>query len=146
MAGARLRGDRMAERRKAAGLLQGDLAAKLGTRDRRVGEWERGEQQPQPRYLLALAHALGVEPLSLLAVDQQDPPLLVLRLAAGLTLRELTAASRIPQTTYVRLEVGVSRSETTAAMVAALAATFGTDVEHVQRAVIRSRTELDARP
>ena len=78
MAGARLRGDRVAELRKAAGLLQTDLAAELGTRVRRVGEWERGEQQPQPRSVPALAAALKVDPLELLDIDPDDPPLMAI--------------------------------------------------------------------
>lgn len=82
---AKLRGARLAELRKAAGWRQADLAAQLGTRDRRIGEWERGEQQPQPKQLVRVAAALGVHALDLLDVDPEDPPLLALRLAAGLT-------------------------------------------------------------
>ncbi len=141
MGEARLRGDRMAELRKAAGLRQGDLAAQLGTRDRRVGEWERGEQQPRPQYLLAIAAALNVAPLELLDVDPQDPPLLALRLAAGLTLRELAAASGIPFSSYQRLELGISRGEPSAAAAAALASALGVAAPRVQRATARSRDQ-----
>ncbi len=138
---ARLRGDRMAELRKAAGLRQSDLAAQLGTRDRRVGEWERGEQQPRPQYLLAIAAALNTDPLELLDVDPQDPPLLALRLAAGLTLREMAASSGIPLSSYQRLELGISRSEPSATATAALASALGLALPRVQRATARSRVE-----
>ncbi len=57
--GPRLLGDHVAELRKAAGMLQTDLAEQLGTRDRRVSEWERGEQQPQPLHLVAIAPSPG---------------------------------------------------------------------------------------
>ena len=109
MAGARLRGDRVAKLRKAAGWLQADLATQLGTRDRRVGEWERGEQQPQPRSVAELAAAFQIDALDLLDVDPDDPPLLALRLAAGLTLIEVADASGVPYSTYRRLEGGLVR-------------------------------------
>lgn len=144
MAGARLRGDRVAELRKALGLLQTELAEQLGTRDRRVGEWERGEQQPQPRHLVALARALAVDPLSLLDVDQQDPPVLALRLASGLTLKELAETSGVPQTTYLRLETGVGRSATPVTVLEPLAAVLGVTRARLHRAVVHSRA--DRRP
>lgn len=141
MGQARLRGDRLAELRLAAGLRQSDLAEQLGTLDRRVGEWERGEQQPRPRYLQAIAAALNVDPLELLDVDPRDPPLLALRLAAGLTLRELAAASGIPYSSYQRLELGISRSEPSAATATALASALGVPAHRLQRAIARSRAE-----
>lgn len=139
--GPRLLGDHVAELRKAAGLLQTDLAEQLGTRDRRVSEWERGEQQPHPRHLVAIARALSVEPLSLLDVDQEDPPVLALRLAAGLTLEELSRVSGIPRTTYLRLETGVGRTQAPDNVLQALAAGLRVPQERVHRALRRSRAE-----
>lgn len=141
MAGARLRADRLAVLRKEAGLLQTELAAKLGTSDRRVGEWERGQAQPQPRYLLTAAQALGVDALQLLDVDAQDPPLLALRLSAGLTLHQLAAATGVAVTTYVRLEKGNVRSEPGRDLLQALAAALGVESDRVEQAVTRSRAE-----
>ena len=141
MVGARLRGDRVAELRKAAGWLQADLAAELGTRDRRVGEWERGEQQPQPRSVAELAAAFQVDPLELLDVDPDDPPLLALRLAAGLTLTEVADASGVPYSTYRRLEGGLLRSEPAAAVVKALAPVFQVPVAKLRRALQRSQMD-----
>lgn len=109
MSGARLRGDRVTQMRRAAGQRQVDLASRLGTREQRVGEWERGTQQPHPRQLVALARELQVQPLQLLDVDAEDPPLQALRLAAGLTLHEMAQASGLAFSTYRRLEVGAVR-------------------------------------
>lgn len=142
MAQARLRGDRVAELRRSAGWLQADLAARLGNTEQRVGEWERGVQQPQPRHLTRLAEALGVAPLNLLDVDQEDPPLRALRLAAGLTLHQIAAASGIAYSTYHRLENGVARDEAaTAAAADALASPLGVSAARVLRALTRSRAE-----
>lgn len=136
-------GVRVAELRRAAGLLQTDLAEQLGTRDRRVSEWERGEQQPRPRHLVAIARALSVEPLSLLDVDQQDPPVLALRLAAGLTIEELSRVSGVPRTTYLRLEAGVGRSEAPENVLQALASGLRVPQRQLRRALRRSRAERD---
>lgn len=141
MAGARLRGDWMGALRKAAGLTQSDLAAQVGTLDRRVGEWERGQQQPRPHYLVGIARALQVDPLELLDVDPDDPPLLALRLAAGMTLRELAASSGIPFSSYQRLELGVGRSEPSESVIASLASALEVSRPRVRRALARSRAE-----
>lgn len=146
MAQARLRGDRVAELRRAAGWLQTDLAARLGNTDQRIGEWERGVRQPQPRHLMRLAQALGVAPMELLDADQQDPPVRALRLAAGLTLQELAAASGLAYITYHRLENGLKRSEAaTAAAADSLAPVLGVSSEQVLRALARSRAERPSR-
>ena len=141
MAAARLRGDLVAELRKAAGWLQADLAAQLGTRDRRVGEWERGEQQPQPRSVAELAAAFQVDPLALLDVDPDDPPLLALRLAAGLTLTEVASASSVPYSTYRRLEGGLLRGEPAAPVVKALAPVLQVGVAKLRKAMQRSQMD-----
>lgn len=145
MGEARLRGARLAALRRAAGLVQSDLAVHLGTVDRRVGEWERGEQQPRPHYLVAIAAALDVDPLELLDVDPQDPPLLALRLAAGMTLRELAEASGIPFSSYRRFERGVGRAAPGGDVVDALASALGVTPQQVQRAAACSRAERLAR-
>lgn len=108
---------------------------------RRVGQWERGLEQPQPKYLPLLAAALQVEPLELLTVDRHDPPLLALRLAAGLTLTEVAAASGIPYSSYHRLEHGLIIADTTAATTKALARKFGVTTDQILRAAARSRAE-----
>lgn len=142
MAGARLRGLRVARLRILAGWTQRQLADELGALGRRrVGQWERGLEQPQPRYLPLLAAALQVEPLELLAVDRNDPPLLALRLAAGLTLTEVAAGSGIPYSSYRRLEHGLIVADPTAVTAKDLASTFGVTTGQLLRAAARSRAE-----
>ena len=141
MAGARLRSLRVARLRTLAGWTQAELATELGLGRRRAGQWERGLEQPQPRYLPLLAAALQVEPLELLTVDRHNPPLQALRLAAGLTLTEVAAASGIPYSSYHRLEHGLIVADTTAATAKALARTFDVNDDQILRAAARSRAE-----
>lgn len=103
----------------------------------RVSEWERGDLHPHPRHLLALARALDVAPLALLDCDPQDPPLTALRLAAGLTLRDVEERAGVPYASYRRLESGLNRRGPTAAVLDALAAALGVDAHQLQRAVAR---------
>lgn len=143
MADARLRTERLASLRKAAGLRQSDLAEMVGSpgRDRRVGEWERGEAQPRPEHLVRLAAALGVHPLELLEVDPDDPPLVALRFAAGLTLAKVSQASGLSTKAFLRLETGVSVSDADPAAAERLAAALGVSVERLVRACARSRAD-----
>jgi len=62
-------------------------------------------------YLLGDRGSAGDRSLELLDVAPQNPPLLALRLAVGLTLRELAALNGVPNSTYQRLETGTSCSE-----------------------------------
>jgi len=142
VAGARLRSLRVARLRTLAGWTQAELAIELGASGRRrVGQWERGLEQPQPRFVPLLAAALRVEPLELLAVDRNDPPLLALRLAAGLTLTEVAAASGIAYSSYHRLEHGLIVADPTVATAKALARAVGVTNDQILRAAARSRAE-----
>jgi tetratricopeptide (TPR) repeat protein/transcriptional regulator with XRE-family HTH domain len=63
---------RLAQRRKAVGLTQEQLAEQLGVKRTTLVRWERGETQPQPWLRPKLAEALGVPAArieELLAVD-----------------------------------------------------------------------------
>lgn len=53
------------ELRKAAGLTQQDLAARLGISNMSVSNWERAIHEPSARQLVALADALGVPATSI---------------------------------------------------------------------------------
>lgn len=55
------RGDRPAERRKAAGLIQQALAEELGVERSTVVRWKRGETGPAPWTRLKLAKALRID-------------------------------------------------------------------------------------
>jgi transcriptional regulator with XRE-family HTH domain len=136
------RGDRLAEARRAAGLTQAQLAEAVGVSDGlRVSQWERGSEQPRPRFVPALAAVLGVGPLELLDVDPADPPLRALRLAAGLSLPDVQAAAAVPVMTYQRLERGVGTTEPPDGTVTAVAAVLGVSPGRVRAAVRRARSD-----
>jgi transcriptional regulator with XRE-family HTH domain len=99
-----LRGDRLQAAREAMGLTREVLATKLELSSPvRIRVWETGLERPRPRFVPRLAAAVGVDPLYLLDVDLDDPPLAALRLAAGLATNEVTGAG-LSVMTYVRLE------------------------------------------
>ena len=52
--------DRLKELRKAAGLSQAQLSARVGVSQQAVGKWENGKSSPDPDTLTALAKLLGV--------------------------------------------------------------------------------------
>src|SRR3954451_22022301 len=86
------------------GLSREELATKLELSSPvRIRVWETGLERPRPRFVPRLAPAVGVDPLYLLDVDRDDPPLAALRLAAGLATNEVTGAG-LSVMTYVRLE------------------------------------------
>ncbi|WP_448624542.1 helix-turn-helix domain-containing protein [Geodermatophilus sp. URMC 64] len=92
MARPLLRGDRLHAAREAKGLTREELATRLElSSPARIRVWELGLERPRPRFVPRLAAALGVDPLYLLDVDSDDPPLSALRLAAGLATNEVTA-------------------------------------------------------
>ncbi len=139
MARPLLRGDRLQAAREAMGLTREDLATKLElSSPARIRVWETGLERPRPRFIPRLAAALGVEPLHLLGVDSDDPPLAVLRLAAGLATNEVTAPG-VSVMTYVRLEDGRPGADPPARVIAAIAEVLGVDVARVEAAVRRSR-------
>ena len=83
-----------------------DLAERLElSSPARVRVWELGLERPWPRFVPRLAAAVGIDPLHLLDVDPDDPPLAALRLAAGLATNEMGAPG-VSVMTYVRLEDG----------------------------------------
>ncbi|WP_146040678.1 helix-turn-helix transcriptional regulator, partial [Raoultibacter timonensis] len=61
--------ERLAARRKEAGLSQEGLAEKLGVSRQAVSKWERSESSPDTDNLIALAKLYGVSLDDLLYVD-----------------------------------------------------------------------------
>ncbi|SOC46143.1 Helix-turn-helix domain-containing protein [Blastococcus aggregatus] len=102
--------------------------------------WELCLERPRPRFVPRLAVAVGIEPLHLLDVDPDDPPLAALRLAAGLATNEMGAPG-VSVMTYVRLEDGRPGTEPTADAVRAVAALLGVDEVRVRAAIRRSRRD-----
>ncbi len=135
-----IRGGLLARSRKAAGWTQAQLAVQLGAAGRlRIGQWERGMEQPQPRYIPRLAAALHLDALELLAVEVQNPPLQALRLAAGLTLAEIAAASGMAYSTYYRLENGLVRTNPHPETTDAVAHALGRGTADILRAIAQTR-------
>jgi DNA-binding XRE family transcriptional regulator len=140
MARPLLRGDRLRAAREAMGLTRDELATRPElSSPSRIRVWETGLDRPRPRFVPRLAAALGVDPLHLLDVDPDDPPLAALRLAAGLATNEVTAPS-LSVMTYVRLEDGRPGADPSATLIAAVAEVLGVDVARVDAAVRRSRS------
>lgn len=84
-------GSRIAQKRKAMGMIQEDLAAKLGVSSQAVSKWENDVSCPDISLLPALAEALGCTTDALLsgkedavrvlpAAQRKDPEDLVLRI------------------------------------------------------------------
>ena len=136
-------GARCAQRRVELGLSQAELALRLGTYRPRISLWERGVEQPHVRYLPAIAAVLHMKALSLLDVDEQDPPLSALRMAAGLTVPEVVEESGIPYTTYYRVESGNVRGEPPTRLAMAIARALRVPPARLELAVARSRRDRD---
>ena len=141
MARPLLRGDCLQAAREAIGLSREELATKLELSSPvRIRVWETGLERPRPRFVPRLATALGVDPLYLLDVDRDDPPLAALRLAAGLATNQVTGAG-LSVMTYVRLEDGRPGADPSATVIAAISQILGVDIPRVEAAVRRSRRD-----
>lgn len=63
------------EMRKAKGLTQKELAARLGVTDKAVSKWERGVSSPDISLIIPLAEALGVSAGELLNGEKEEAPI-----------------------------------------------------------------------
>src|SRR3954468_6489604 len=106
----------------------------------RIRVWETGLERPRPRFVPRLAAPLGGEPLHLLDIDVDDPPLAGLRLAAGLATNEVTATG-LSVMTFVRLEDGRPGAAASGKGIAAIAEALGVEVPRVKAAIRRSRRD-----
>ena len=141
MARPLLRGDRLQAAREAIGLSREELATQLELSSPvRIRVLETGLERPRPRFVPRLAAALGVDPLHLLDVDPDDPPLAALRLAAGLATNEVTGAG-LSVMTYVRLEDGRPGADPSPRVIRAISQVLGVDIPRVEAAVRRSRRD-----
>lgn len=126
------------------GLTREQLATKLElSSPARVRVWELGIERPRPRYVPRLAAALHVEPLHLLDVETDDPPLAALRVAAGLAINEMGVPG-LSVMTYVRLEDGRPGPDPSSTVVLAIAGLLAVDVPRVEAAIQRSRRDHGA--
>lgn len=141
MAVPRFRGDRLLSAREAAGLSREDLTLALDLSSPwRIRQWELGHERPRPRFVPPLAAAVKVEPLHLLDVDPQDPPLAAIRIAAGLTLDDLNAPGMSKQS-FMRLEDGRLTAELATELVDSMTAALAVSPEQLRAAIRRSRAD-----
>jgi len=134
-------GRRLAEARRAVGLSEEDLGGAIGVSSGlRIRAWESGEsERPRPRFIPLLAAALGIDALTLLDVDPEDPPLAALRIAAGKTTHDLYDETGLAAMRYQRLESGINAYKLDHATVEGLARAFAVTPQRIRAAVARSR-------
>lgn len=137
---ARVDGDRLARAREAAGLSQAALAQIIGASSKqRIWQWERGAEQPRPKYIPALAKVLNVAPLELLDADPGQPTISALRIAAGLTRDEVWQHAAIAKMTYNRIDRGVGRRAPDPSIVHSLAEVLDASDDAILAAIERAR-------
>ena len=132
-------GSRLAAGRVAAGLTQQRLAQRLQTEQTRISEWERGVMIPRPNLIPKLAAAIGLDALEFLAADPAMPALEDMRLAAGLTMRDIASQVGISLKRYRLIEIGATRRDPPPQVVEDLARIFAVPVVTVRRAVDAAR-------
>lgn len=141
---ARVDGARLAEERKNAGLTQAVLAQQLGLAGvDRISLWERGAEQPRPRYIPAMAELFGVPPLDLLTGNPQEPTISALRLAAGLTREDVWSRAQISKMTYHRIDRGVGVRRTDPSVVRAISRVLGLSEGETAAAIERARRHAE---
>ena len=121
--------------RRRAGLSLMAVGDLVGVDRQRVWAWETGRATPGPARLPALAAAVGTDPLQLLYLDPDDPPLAGLRLRAGLSRTQLAARADVPRSTLDRLDrQGRRRRALPEQMATRLAKALGVSADEVRRA------------
>lgn len=132
-------GSRLAARRLAVGLTQERLGQLMRVEQTRISEWERGVMAPRPNLMPELAAALGLDALEFLTVDPGAPSLEDMRLAAGLTMREVAGELGISLRRYRGMEIGATRRDPADGLVEELARVFAVPAVMVLRAVGSAR-------
>lgn len=67
----RFRGDRLRALRTGRELSQAQLGSAIGAHVTSISDWERGDNQPSPRHVLALAGEFGVQVETFYEPDEQ---------------------------------------------------------------------------
>jgi transcriptional regulator with XRE-family HTH domain len=130
----------LARVRQAAGFTQDALALEIGVSSgQRIWQWERGAEQPKPKFVPQLAKVLGVDPMALLDGDPERPTISALRLAAGLTRDEVWAAAQVTKMTYHRIDRGVGIRPLAPSVVHAIAQVIGVSEQDIVAAIDRAR-------
>ena len=84
--------EKLTQARKAAGLTQADIAAKLSVSRQAVSRWESGQSKPSTEKLLALGELYGVSIDRLLNTGNVEVP------AATVSYTHLPTDHRLPRT------------------------------------------------
>lgn len=141
MAQPEFRGDRLRAAREAAGVSREDLTLQLGlSTPIRIKLWEEGTERPRPSFVPPLAAAVGVDPLHLLDVDPDDPPLAGLRIAAGLATKQM-ARPGMSVMSYQRIEGGRPATVVSEDVIAAIAEALQIDRRRVEAGIQRARRD-----
>lgn len=142
MAQPAFRGDRLLAAREAAGLSREELTLQLGLSSPiRIKLWEEGAERPRPSFVPPLAASVNVDPLHLLDVDREDPPLAALRIAAGLATTQM-ARPGLSVMSYQRIEGGRPRVEASDELVALIADVMQIDPRRVDAGIRRARRDV----
>lgn len=130
--------------RLAAGLTQHELARRIEVAGgERVASWERGAAVPRPHLVQRLVQVLDVPAEQLLA-PSAVMDLRQLRVAAGLSARELADKVHVSVPTLARWESGRFTRPLRRESVELLAQALEVPVERVQQALAPSATSQDA--
>ena len=122
--------------RVRAGLTQHELARLVGVAGgERVSRWELGTSRPRPEILLRVASVLEVRSTDLLGSSGDLLDLRGLRIAAGLSMRDLAVRAHVSKTTLGRWEAGGIDQTPPRAALALLALPLGVTVDEVERAI-----------
>ena len=137
----RLNPEALRAARVRAGLTQHELARLVGVAGgERVSRWELGTSRPRPEILLRVASVLEVSSTDLLGSSGDLADLRGLRVAAGLSMRDLAARAHVSKTTLGRWEADRVDQTPPRSALALLALPLGVTVDEVERAIASSRS------
>jgi transcriptional regulator with XRE-family HTH domain len=100
-------GDHIRKKRLDIGLLQSDVAERIGVSEATIYNWERNANSPQVHDIPAIILFLGYNPLP--AAKSLGKKLLWARRKLGLTQRTMAERLGIDPTTLARLERGIGK-------------------------------------
>ncbi len=103
-ASPKMLGEHLKRRRMDLGLIQCEVAAKIGADESSVWNWENGWSEPEVKWLPAILGFLGYDPRP--EVHTIAERLIRFRTTRGWSQRRLAAALRVNPTTLSRWELG----------------------------------------
>ena len=100
-------GDHIRKRRLDLGLLQREVAERIGVTTDTITNWELARTEPGIRSLVAIIDFLGYVPFS--PGESYPERLKVYRMVRGLTQRQLASELGVDPTTVMKWEAGTSK-------------------------------------